>query len=39
MKRGCSYADVCVGMVFLPSDPSSYMTGQAISVIGRQEVL
>lgn len=38
MKRGCSYEDVCNAVVFLASDQSSYMTGQAINVTGGQEM-
>lgn len=38
MKRGCSYDDVANVMVFLASDQSSYMTGQAINVTGGQEM-
>jgi sorbitol-6-phosphate 2-dehydrogenase len=38
MKRGCTYADVCSVVVFLASDQSSYMTGQAINVTGGQEM-
>ncbi len=38
MKRGCSYDDVCNLVVFLASDQSSYMTGQAINVTGGQEM-
>ncbi len=38
MKRGCSYDDVCNLMVFLASDQSAYMTGQAINVTGGQEM-
>lgn len=38
MKRGCSYEDVCNVLVFLASDQSSYMTGQAINVTGGQEM-
>ncbi len=38
MKRGCTYADVANVMVFLASDQSSYMTGQAINVTGGQEM-
>ncbi len=37
MKRGCTYDDVANVMVFLCSDESSYMTGQAINVTGGQE--
>jgi len=38
MKRGCTYDDVCNTVVFLASDQSSYMTGQAINVTGGQEM-
>jgi len=38
MKRGCSYEDVCNTVVFLASDQSSYMTGQALNVTGGQEM-
>ena len=38
MKRGCTYDDVCNVVVFLASDESSYMTGQAINVTGGQEM-
>ncbi len=38
MKRGCTYEDVCNVLVFLASDKSSYMTGQAINVTGGQEM-
>jgi sorbitol-6-phosphate 2-dehydrogenase len=38
MKRGCTYKDVCNVVVFLASDQSSYMTGQAINVTGGQEM-
>jgi sorbitol-6-phosphate 2-dehydrogenase len=38
MKRGCTYTDVCNVVVFLVSDQSSYMTGQAINVTGGQEM-
>jgi sorbitol-6-phosphate 2-dehydrogenase len=38
MKRGCSYDDVTNAVVFLASDQSSYMTGQAINVTGGQEM-
>jgi sorbitol-6-phosphate 2-dehydrogenase len=38
MKRGCTYDDVCNVLVFLASDQSSYMTGQAINVTGGQQM-
>jgi len=38
IKRGCTYEDVCNVVVFLASDQSSYMTGQAINVTGGQEM-
>lgn len=38
LKRGCTYEDVANVMVFLASDQSSYMTGQAINVTGGQEM-
>ncbi len=38
MKRPCTYTDVCNVVVFLASDQSSYMTGQAINVTGGQEM-
>jgi len=38
MKRGCTYEDVCNVVVFLASEQSSYMTGQAINVTGGQEM-
>ena len=38
MKRGCTYEDVCDVVIFLASDQSSYMTGQAINVTGGQEM-
>ena len=38
MKRSCEYEDVANVMVFLASDMSSYMTGQAINVTGGQEM-
>ncbi len=38
MKRGCQYRDVTNVVVFLASEDSSYMTGQAINVTGGQEM-
>ncbi len=38
MKRGCTFDDVCNVLVFLASDQSAYMTGQAINVTGGQEM-
>ena len=38
MKRGCTYEDICNVLVFLASDQSSYMTGQALNVTGGQEM-
>jgi len=38
LGRGCGYEDVANVMVFLASDESSYMTGQAINVTGGQEM-
>jgi sorbitol-6-phosphate 2-dehydrogenase len=38
MQRGCTYKDVANVVVFLASDQSSYMTGQAINVTGGQEM-
>lgn len=38
MKRSCEYADIENAMVFLASDYSSYMTGQAINVTGGQQM-
>ncbi len=38
MRRPCTYEDVCNVVVFLASDQSSYMTGQAINVTGGQEM-
>ncbi len=38
MKRGCTYQDVTSVVVFLASEDSSYMTGQAINVTGGQEM-
>lgn len=36
LGRGCTYDDVCGAVVFLVSDASSYITGQALSVTGGQ---
>jgi sorbitol-6-phosphate 2-dehydrogenase len=38
LGRGCTYEDVCNAVVFLASDQSEYMTGQAINVTGGQEM-
>ncbi len=38
LGRGCTYDDVSNVVVFLASDQSSYMTGQAINVTGGQEM-
>ncbi|MBI5093871.1 MAG: sorbitol-6-phosphate dehydrogenase [Candidatus Hydrogenedentes bacterium] len=38
MKRACQYQDVTNVVVFLASEDSSYMTGQAINVTGGQEM-
>ena len=38
MKRPCTYDDVCNVVVFLASEQSAYMTGQAINVTGGQEM-
>ena len=38
MKRSCEYKDIEDVMVFLASDYSGYMTGQAINVTGGQQM-
>ena len=38
MKRSCTYEDVTNLVVFLASDESKYMTGQAVNVTGGQEM-
>lgn len=38
MRRGCTYDDIANVMVFLLSEESSYMTGQAINVTGGQQM-
>lgn len=38
MKRPCQYEDVANLVVFLASDESNYMTGQALNVTGGQEM-
>jgi sorbitol-6-phosphate 2-dehydrogenase len=38
LGRGCTYDDVTNVVVFLASDDSSYMTGQAINITGGQEM-
>ncbi|MEK7793075.1 MAG: sorbitol-6-phosphate dehydrogenase [Candidatus Hydrogenedentota bacterium] len=38
MRRGCTYEDVANVVVFLASNESSYVTGQAINVTGGQEM-
>ncbi|MCD6232651.1 sorbitol-6-phosphate dehydrogenase [Candidatus Aerophobetes bacterium] len=38
LRRGCQYEDVTNLVVFLASDQSSYMTGQAINVTGGEEM-
>ncbi len=38
LKRGCQYEDIGNVMIFLASEDSSYMTGQAINVTGGQEM-
>jgi len=38
MKRGCTYRDVTNIVVFLASEDSAYMTGQAINITGGQQM-
>ena len=38
LGRSCTYEDVANAVVFLASDQSSYMTGQALNVTGGQEM-
>jgi len=38
LGRGCSYEDVCNVVLFLVTEESSYITGQAINVTGGQEM-
>jgi sorbitol-6-phosphate 2-dehydrogenase len=38
LKRSCTYDDVSNLVIFLASEQSSYMTGQAINVTGGQEM-
>jgi sorbitol-6-phosphate 2-dehydrogenase len=38
LGRGCTYDDVTGVVVFLASDASSYMTGQAINVTGGERM-
>jgi sorbitol-6-phosphate 2-dehydrogenase len=38
LGRGCTYDDVINVVLFLASDESSYMTGQAINITGGQEM-
>ncbi|HCG77038.1 MAG: sorbitol-6-phosphate 2-dehydrogenase [bacterium (Candidatus Ratteibacteria) CG_4_10_14_3_um_filter_41_18] len=38
LGRGCKYEDVCNLVVFLATEESSYITGQAINVTGGQEM-
>jgi sorbitol-6-phosphate 2-dehydrogenase len=38
LGRGCTYEDVCNMVVYLASEQSAYMTGQAINITGGQEM-
>jgi sorbitol-6-phosphate 2-dehydrogenase len=38
LRRGCTYDDINNVVIFLASEQSSYMTGQAINVTGGQEM-
>ncbi len=38
LKRSCEYEDIENALLFLASDDSSYMTGQAINVTGGQQM-
>ncbi len=38
MKRGCQYRDVTNLIVFMASDDSTYITGQALNVTGGQQM-
>jgi sorbitol-6-phosphate 2-dehydrogenase len=38
LGRGCTYEDVANVVVFLASDESSYMTGQALNITGGQQL-
>jgi sorbitol-6-phosphate 2-dehydrogenase len=38
MKRGCEYEDVANLLVFMASDESAYITGQALNVTGGQQM-
>lgn len=39
MKRACTYDDVCNVVLFLCSEQSGYMTGQAVNVTGGQQMI